>query len=100
MSTFGLLFLPAHVNEGALHVVVDDVGPTARSLLDLLLVRRVALDAQPDLLQSSLLHHLLGDIAVLYVLKEPVHRCAVDGCNRNSLRYSTVILWLFLLIDS
>lgn len=54
----------------------------ARPLLDLLDVGRIALDAQPNLLQTPLLHHLLGNVSVFDVLEEPIqssalHRLAV-----------------------
>ena len=79
MARLGLLLFPGHVDEGPLDIVVDNLGPTARPLLDLLLVRGVALDAKLDLLKSTLPQHRLGLLAVLDVLEEAVERRAFDG---------------------
>ena len=58
VSALGLLLLPGHVDERPLHVVVDDLRAAAGSGAHLLLVCRIALDAQPDLLQTALLQNL------------------------------------------
>jgi hypothetical protein len=42
VAALGLLLLPGHVNEGALHVVVDHFGSAPRTLLHLFLVGRIA----------------------------------------------------------
>lgn len=73
MATLGLLLLPGHVDKRSLQVVVDDLHPAAGPLLDLLLVRGIALDTESDLLQTSILQHLLGHLAVFDILEKAVH---------------------------
>ncbi len=77
MATLGLLLLPGHVNEGPLHVVVDHLGLAARPQAHLLLVCRVALDAQAQLLQAAVLEHLFAHVAILDVFKKSVQIRAI-----------------------
>src|SRR5262245_19672106 len=84
MSALCLFLLPGHAYERPLHVVVDHLGPPTRPLLHLFLVRWVALDSESDLLQTPLLEHLLGHIAVLYVLEEPVHGSTVYSWKKEN----------------
>ena len=70
VSGLVLLLLPAHVDERSLDVVVNDLSAAARALLDLLLVRGVALDAQLDLLETALAQDVFGHVAVLDVSEE------------------------------
>lgn len=79
MSALGLFFLPRHVNEWPLDVIVNDFGTAARPLAHFLLVRRIAFDSQPDLLKASLLQNLFGHVTVLDVLEEPIHGRAEDS---------------------
>ena len=78
VPALGLLLLPGHVNERALNVVVDDLGLAARSDAHLLLVGRIAFDAESELLEAAVLEHLFGDVAVLDIFKKSVQTGAVN----------------------
>ena len=84
VATLGLLLLPRHVYERPLHVAVDDLGLVARAQAHLLLVRRIALDAEAELLEAAILEHLFGHVAVLDVLEEAVQIRAVDYYRHNT----------------
>lgn len=60
------------MDEGALHVVVDDLGTAAWSLAHLFFVRGIALDAEADFFQASVFQDLFGHVAVFDVFEEPV----------------------------
>ena len=78
MSTFGFFLFPGHVDERPLHVVVDDLGSAAGAQTHLFLVRRVALDAETQLLEAAVFEHLFGHVAVLDVFEEAIKVRAVD----------------------
>jgi len=93
MATLCFLLLPGHVDERSLHIAVDDFSPSTGTPSDLLFVGGVSLYATAYLLQTAILHHLFGHIAVLDVLEESVHGSAVHGCVRNvSVASTSVIL--------
>ena len=64
------------------------LGASASAPLDALLARRVALDAEPDLLQAALLKQALGHVAVLDVAQEATQRRARDRCVHNVYEYT------------
>ena len=79
VSTFGLFFLPGHVNERSLDVIVNDFGSASGTFAHLLFVSWIAFDTEAYLLQSSLFQYLFGHIAVLDILEKSIHRCAENG---------------------
>lgn len=86
VSTLGLLLLPGHVNERPLHVVVDDLGLVARADAHLFLVRRVAFDAEAELLEAAVLEDLFGYVAIFDIFKKPVQTGAVNDWNDKTAR--------------
>jgi hypothetical protein len=89
MSTLGFFFLPGHVNERPLDVIVNNFGAPSWSLAHFFLISRVTFDSQTYIFKAPLFQHLLGHVTVLNVLEKSIHGGAEDGCKtkREILRY-------------
>lgn len=86
MATFGFLFLPRHMYEWTLHVAINDFCSSTRTASYLFFVRWISFDAAAYLLQTTIFHHLLGNITVLDIFKETMHCGAVYGYKRKPIR--------------
>ena len=76
------------------------LGASASAPLDALLARRVALDAEPNLLQAALLEQALGHVAVLDVAQEATKRRARDRCVHSVHTVITQLLRELLFLTS
>merc|ERR1719427_729397 len=79
MPGLGFLLLPAHVNEGPLHIVVDNLRSPSRSLLHPLLMSWISFNTQLYFLQAPLPQHRLRLLPVLHIFEKPVHWCGLDS---------------------
>lgn len=60
-----LLLLPGHADEGPLHVVVDDLGPTARPFLHLFFVSGISYKIQFSRIKFSDTKYIWANMACI-----------------------------------